>query len=149
MSGDDLSGTTNARLSRLEAKYDELSRAVSSAVMTIDRVETNQKHAEELSKVRFGALDLSVGLVATNTNTIGSKLDSFITRFEGLMTGEVQTTQIRKYIEWQDGMEKFRDDQAVRNGRIDLIAKLVYGLVGGNIVAIISAIIFLAMGNHL
>lgn len=142
-------GTTNARLSRLEAKYDDLAKQVEGAVNTITRVELNQTHAEELNKLRFGALDTAVG-------TLTSDLKGFMGRIEGIISGDVDTAQSRAgrelvtdYQQWRATTDSRLDAQDVRNGRIDLVAKVVWGLVGGNIVAIIGFIAFLATGHRI
>src|SRR4051812_5309543 len=139
-------GTTNARLSRLEAKYDELAKQLGSAVATIDRVESNQQHAEELNKLRFTALDTSVGTLSTD-------LKGFMSRIEGLISGEVRLPQqeriMAEYLAFKDDTETRLDLQDVRNGRIDLIGKVVWGLVGGNIVAIVGFVVWVAQGNKI
>jgi hypothetical protein len=132
-------GTTNARLSRLETKYDEL-------VQTVARVELNQKHAEELNRLRFDALDL-------NQKTLTTQVSEFIKRIDGLISGETEMPRQRDlmadWVKWRGEVEADREAQAVRNGRIDLVAKVVYGLVGGNVVAIAGAILWVASGNHI
>ena len=137
-------GTTNARLSRLEAKYDDLAKQVEGAVHTIARVEDNQKHAEELNKLRFGALDTAVSTLTTD-------LKGFMGRIEGIISGDVQTAQSRQgaelvadYQRWRAATDTRLDAQDVRNGQLNLIGKVVWGLVGGNIVAIVGFIYFLA-----
>ena len=141
--------TTNARLSRLEAKYDDLAKQVEGAVHTIARVEQNQTHAEELNKLRFGALDTAV-------STLSSDLKGFMARIDGILTGDVETAQSRQgrelivdYQKWRAATDGRLDAQDVRNGRLDLVAKVVWGLVGGNIVAIIGFVIWLASGRSL
>src|SRR6478752_4035051 len=76
------------RMDRMEAAHDALGREVASLSDTIQRVELNQQHAYELNDLRFKSLDTAVG-------AIGTKLDSFMARMEGIITGEVQTAQAK------------------------------------------------------
>ena len=142
-SGADLS----RRMDRLEANHETLTREVSSLTSTVSRVEINQAHAEELNKLRFGALDTSVA-------NLGNDLRGFMARIEGMLDGTVQTTASRQgaelvadYQRWRAATDDRLDEQDVRNGKVDLVAKVVYGLLAGNIVAIIGFIAWLASGR--
>jgi hypothetical protein len=146
MSDEQSPGTTNARLSRLEAKYDDLAKQVEGAVSTITRVELNQTHAEELNKLRFGSLDSAVG-------SLSADLKGFMTRIDGLVSGEQTTAQGRQmldeYMKFKTNTERRLDEQDVRNGQISLVARVTWGLLGANVIAIISAILYVATGNHI
>ena len=94
------------RVERLEAKQDELAADVTSLKGTVSRVETNQLHASELNKLRFDALDASI-------QSSTAKLDQFMTRIEGLISGDVQTNQTREaaailadYHRWRQSVEE-------------------------------------------
>lgn len=136
---DEQPGTTNARLSRLETKYDELIR-------TVDRVEQSQTHANELNKLRFDGLELG-------QKGIAAQMGAFISRIDALISGETEMPRQRDlmadWARWRAEVDQDREGQAVRNGRIDLVGKVVWALVGGNIVAITAAILFIATGHHL
>jgi hypothetical protein len=77
-SGADLS----RRIERLEHKYDEVA-------LVVARVEANQQHAEELNRERFEGVKQAI-------HVNSAKLDAFIARVEGMISGEVQTTATRQ-----------------------------------------------------
>lgn len=111
------------RLDRLEINHEQLAKDVSTLSGTIQRVEQNQTHLEELNRLRFNALDTSVG-------TLTSKLDNFIARVEGLITGEVQTPQMRSgeelvadYRRWRESVDKSINELVDHQGQQELLAK--------------------------
>ena len=121
------------RIERLEAGYAGLAA-------TVERVELNQRHAEDINKLRFDALDMTV-------KQMGSDLKGFMARIEGILSGEVQTSASREgrelveeYQAWRKGVDADRQAQAVRNGRLDLIGKIVVLLATGNIVTAVIAV---------
>lgn len=81
---------------------DALERNHGDLSLTVARVEQNQKHAEELNKLRFDALEASV-------RSLGSQLSEFMKRIEGIITGEIQLPAQR------DLLQEYRD----RNKRVD------------------------------
>lgn len=132
------------RMDRMEEKYDDLAREVASLTGTVARVELNQAHQAELSKQSFAALDRGLDVV-------GGKLDAFITRVNGLISGEIRLPQndalMADWREWRNGVENKLElseaklgEQAVLNGQVRLSANLLKILVGGNVVAIIGVI---------
>lgn len=147
----------------METRQDGMETELRTLAATVGRVETNQNHAEELNKLRFASLETSV-------NGIAAQLAAFISRMEGIITGEVQTAQTRQgaeimadYMRWRKEVDADRvniwskekkqeiesrlDAQDIRNGRIDLVARVVWGLLGGNVVVIITFIAWLAVGR--
>jgi len=127
-------------MDRMEEKHDDLAREVGALTTTVGRVELNQRHAEELNTLRFGALDTAV-------KSIDETLGRFMGRIEGFISGEVETTQARA------GREMVRDYEAWRekvNGRLEahdkfetqgrLLGRIAVLLVASNVIAIIAAI---------
>lgn len=128
------------RMDRLEQNHEALVGQVVSLAGTVARVELNQQHAEELNKLRFGALDQAVGSIA-------EKLDTFMARVEGVITGEVQTAQSRRgqelvadYQQWRAGVEDRLDkhDRFETQGR--LLGRIAVLMVTSNLIAIIAAV---------
>ena len=146
---DEPTGTTNARLSRLEAKYDDLAKQVEGAVHTIARVEQNQTHAEELNKLRFSSLDTAVGGLSMD-------LKGFMARIDGIMSGEVQTQQTRQsaelvadYQAWRKEVDADRDQQAVLNGQMKLLGRIAILLtIGGGITTLCSVVALAVTLSH-
>jgi len=144
------------RMDRMEQKHEDLAREVGVLSSTVARVEQNQTHAAELNKLRFDSLDTGIGGVKDT-------LDRFMGRVEGIITGEIQTAQtktgqelVADYVkwrketderlsrtsspEWRGQIEERLDAQDVRNGKLDLLGRMVVILVGGNALAIFAAI---------
>ena len=144
----------------MEAAHDSLAREVSSLSDTIQRVELNQQHAYELNDLRFKSLDVAVG-------TIGTKLDAFMGRIEGIITGEVQTAQakngerlvedyyewrksvdaripdpneVTEYRQWRKDVDTRMDQQDVLSTQVRFLGKLVIFATSGGVIAIITAV---------
>lgn len=71
--------------------------------LTVERVESNQKHAEELNKLRFDNLDKT-------TATLSADIKGWMTRMEGIFTGDLQTAAARDL--------KAAKEQAQRDGAV-------------------------------
>lgn len=132
---DDPKPTTDTarRLDRIEAKYDDLSGRVDGLAGTVERVELNQKHAEELNRLRFDALDAAQK--ATHED-----LKQFMRRIEGIITGEVQLPSavegkalVDDYKRWRGGVDTTLTQTRLL-GRIAVILA-TSGVVSGAIAA--------------
>jgi hypothetical protein len=97
-SGADLS----RRMDRIEQRQDSIEQEMHSLATTVGRVEQNQAHATELNKLRFDALDAGI-----RGNT--ARLDAFIARIEGIITGEIDTQQGRQGRELIADYQRWRD----------------------------------------
>ena len=82
----------------MEQRQDTLESKVTDLAAIVSRVETNQSHATELSKLRFDALDNGLG-------SLTGQLKDFIKRMEGLISGEIQTAAGRQML---DEYNRFR-----------------------------------------
>jgi hypothetical protein len=127
-------------MDRMEEKHDDLAREVQGLTATVARVELNQTHAAELNTLRFSALDTAVG-------GIGGKLDNFINRIEGIVSGEIVTAQsksgaemVEDYRTWRSGVEDRLDrhDKFETQGR--LLGRIAVLLVTSNLIAFVAAI---------
>lgn len=131
----------------MEKKHDELAKEVVSLTKIVNRVEQNQEHATELNKLRFDALDLGV-------KSVSGQLTDFIRRIDGVLTGEIETTQTRAgreviedYKEWRGEVDHRLDDQDVLNGQVRLLGRLAVILIGSNALTIIGAVAYY-VSNH-
>lgn len=127
-------------MDRMEEKHDDLAREVQGLTATVARVELNQKHAEELNTLRFTALDTALG-------SLSGKLDAFMGRVEGIVSGEIETAQSRTGAELVDDYRKWRDevddrldthDKFETQGR--LLGRIAVLLVTSNLIAFVAAI---------
>jgi hypothetical protein len=91
---------SNADLSR---RVERLEGQMSVLSLTVERVEANQNHAEELNKLRFDGLDRSL-------TGLAGEVKAWMTRMEGVFTGEVQTAASRDL--------KAAKEQAEREGAL-------------------------------
>jgi hypothetical protein len=128
------------RMDRMEEKHDDLASEVRGLTATVARVELNQGHAEEVNRLRFGALDTAI-------NGVGTKLEAFMGRIEGIITGEIQTAQsktgtemVEDYRKWRTDVEQRLDnhDKFETQGR--LLGRIAVLLVTSNVIAIVAAI---------
>lgn len=94
------------RMDRLEQNHETLSKEVANLTSTVSLVEANQRHADELHKLRFDALD-------SGLTSLRADLKGFMARVEGLISGEVQTPQTRQgqelvadYQRWRTSVEE-------------------------------------------
>lgn len=119
----------------LSRRMDRIEEAHASLATTVARVELNQQHAEELNKLRFSALDAAVGNVA-------GKLDSFMARVEGIITGEVETNQTRQgralvedYTQWRETVEARLDSADTLATQVRLLGRMAVLLPVGSIIS--------------
>lgn len=110
------------RVDRLERNLEELSRDFAQLTGTVNRVEANQNHAEELNKLRFTALDTSVSSLSTD-------LKGFMARVEALITGEADTAASREgralvadYHAWRREIQEQVDANTDRISQTDAVA---------------------------
>jgi len=99
----------------------------------VARLSQNQDHATELSKLRFDALE-------TGQRAIGAQLTEFMKRIEGVMTGEVQTEQMRQGRELVEDYQSWRRDVDGDRARLSLLGRLAIIALGGNALAIAAAV---------
>lgn len=128
------------RMDKIEARHETLETEVRNLTVTVGRVETNQAHAEELNKLRFDSQK-------TSLDTLGAKLDQFIARIDGIISGEVQTAQTRQgqellaeWTEWRkETSEKLsQHDEFQTQGK--LLGRIVAFIGIGNVIAIVAAL---------
>ena len=141
------------RMDRMEAKHEDLAKEVASLSSVVARVEQNQSHATELSKLRFDALD--AGLHAVSENLV-----QFQKRIEGILTGEVRTAQqaqgeaiVADYQKWRTSVDAFIDEQTIRNARqagavATIGASRAFVLMLAAIIAPAATIIALVLNNR-
>lgn len=128
------------RMDAMEKKHEELAKEVASLAGTVARVEQNQVHAAELNKLRFDALDLSIG-------NVGATLERFMGRINAIVAGEVKMPQaeegerlVADYQAWRKEVDTDREEQAVLNGQVRLLGKLAVILVTSQVLAIVAAL---------
>lgn len=145
------------RMDRMEISHEALAREVGVLTTTISRVEMNQNHAEELNKLRFDALGNTLSGIET-------KIGTFITRVEGILSGEISTAQskvnqdlLSDYRQWRgrvdaalsgiDDYEKFRDgtnerlEEAIElRTQVRLLGRIAIFATGGSLLGTILAI---------
>lgn len=128
------------RMDRMEENHANLAREVGTLAGTVARVELNQKHAEELNKLRFDALDTAI-------KAIDGTLERFMGRINAIVTGEVKLPQaaqgermVAEYLEWRKGVDTRLDNQDVLNGQVKLLGRLALLLVPSNLIAVAAAI---------
>lgn len=117
----------------LARRVDRVETNVANLQGTVSEVVLNQRHAEELNRLRFTALDSSVA-------SVGVTLTTFITRMESILSGETQTTVSR-------AEEQAEEDLLAWRGRVNdfmtqgrLIGTLVKVAVAGNAIALLAGI---------
>ncbi len=132
------------RMDRMEQKHEELAKEVTALTATVGRVEQNQTHVAELNRLRFDALD-------TGQKSLAAQLTDFIRRVEGMISGEVETTQARQgrelvtdYQHWRATVEDRLDSHDTFETQGRLLGRITLVLIGGNAIAIIAAIAAIA-----
>lgn len=124
----------------MEARQDEQAKQIGSLAATIDRVEENQRHAEELNKLRFAALDTSV-------STLTADLKGFMSRIESLITGETQTTQQRQLFEehnrWRASVEERLEESGELSTQVRLLGRVAVFVTGGSLIGVLAAVVAL------
>lgn len=121
------------RMDRMEQRQDSIETEVRTLAATVSRVELNQQHSTELSKLRFDAID-------NGMRSGFSELGAFQTRIEGMLDGSIQTQQQRQgaemvadYLAWRKNVDAF-----MTQGRF--LGRLAVLLVSTNIIAIVVAV---------
>ena len=128
-SGADLS----RRIERLEHKYDDLAA-------TINRVELNQQHGEELNRLRFASLEQAIQASSKDISGVRTDLEGFMARIEGLISGEIQTTATRQGAELVADYQKWRRDVDADRSRLSLLGRLAVLLVTSQLLTVAAAV---------
>jgi hypothetical protein len=105
-------------MDRMETKHEDLAKEVATLTATTGQVVLNQQHGEELNTLRFKSLD---GAVAG----IGTDLKGFMTRMEGIISGEVTTTQGRAGQEMVADFVRWRKETDARLTIIEDVPTLI------------------------
>lgn len=121
------------RMDRMEQRQEGFDQRLSSLAASVARVEQNQDHASELNKLRFDALDAGM-------RSLQIQLADFIKRVEGLVSGEVQTEQMRQGREMVADYQRWRDQVDADRAKLALLGRLAVLLVSSNVLAIAAAI---------
>lgn len=128
------------RMDKLESNHDSLRQEVSGLKSTVERVELNQKHAEEVNALHFAALN-------TGLTTMSGKFDAFVTRIDGIIAGEIQTAQsqqgqkiLAEYLEWRKSVELEMEESRDFRTQTKTIGNIIKLLVAGNTIAIIAGV---------
>lgn len=121
------------RMDRMEQRQEGFDQRLSSLAASVARVEQNQDHASELNKLRFDALDAGM-------RSLQIHLADFIKRVEGLVSGEVQTEQMRQGREMVADYQRWRDQVDADRAKLALLGRLAVLLVSSNVLAIAAAI---------
>lgn len=100
---------------------------------TVARVEINQTHAEELNKLRFGALDTSV-------SNLGTDLKAFMARIEGMISGEVETVQSREGREIVADYQRWRATIDAHVTRVTFLGRIAVIVLGGQALLILASL---------
>lgn len=133
-------------MDRMEQNHEQVTRDLASLTGTVTRVELNQTHADELNKVRFASLDRSV-------EGVSGKLDAFMSRIEGIITGEIQLPMAREYDErrkdlaaWRDGVDGRLDGHDKFETQARLLGRLAIVLLTTNVISVVVAAIAFVRG---
>jgi hypothetical protein len=147
-SGADLS----RRLEKVELNHESLAKEVAGLTSTVNQVELNQRHAEELNKLRFGSLDQAIITLRGEVAAVGGDLKGFMSRIEGLITGETELPQQRALMadwsSWRKDVDEDREGQRVLNGQMKLLGRLAVLLVTSNVLTVVGAAYALLSGHH-
>ena len=116
------------RIERLEHKYDEIAAVVV-------RVEVNQQHSEELNRLRFASLEQAIGSTGRDVAKVGTDLEGFMARIEGLISGEIQTNASRQGAELVADYQRWRREVDTDRARISFLGRIAVLLVTSNLLA--------------
>lgn len=134
------------RMERIEHRQDDQAKQIADLSNAVAQVGQNVAHQNQLYERDFKSLNEGMA-------RLGTQFTNFSNRMESLLTGETTTAQGREmldaYRKFKDSTETRLDEQDVRNGKLDLIGRLVYALVVLNAAAIVGFIAWLATGHHL
>jgi hypothetical protein len=117
----------------LERSHTEQAKEIASLHTAISRVEASFVTFEKVSEMQFKSLDSSI-------TALRSTVEPFMRRIDGMLTGEVETSQQRDgrreledYRKWRDGVDDF-----ISSART--IGNVTKFLVGGQVLTIFVAI---------
>jgi hypothetical protein len=100
------------RMDRMEQRQDKMEASLNELQVVTARVESNQKHADEIAGLRHDALK-------TGLDALGNTVGIFITRIEGIIDGSIQTTQTRQAQEIMAAYVQFRDKTLERLDNVE------------------------------
>lgn len=121
----------------LSRRMDALERNHNTLAGTVQLIEANQRHAEELNKMRFESLETAV-------KGVGTDLKGFMLRIEGMISGEVETVQSREGRALVADYKKWREKVDTTLDQVRLMGRLGVLLVTSNLLAIAAAIYAIA-----
>lgn len=139
----------------LSFRVERLERDLSSLTGTVSLIERNQQHAEQLNKLRFDSLDKVV-------DALHGDLKAWMTRMEGVFTGEVQTAAARDlktakdtaeregatvmadWTRWRAEVDDDREHAVVMAGQLSLLGKMVIVVFGSSALALLAGLYALA-----
>lgn len=123
------------RMDRMETRQDTMESKVTDLTAVVTRVEQNQNHVAELNKLRFDALD-------TGVKTVDTKVSAFITRMEGLLTGEVQSHATEEYAKFRNSTESRLEAIEDRAMRVDARNQGIFATFTGSkaVILVIAAL---------
>lgn len=135
----------------MEQRQDSQETQLRDMAAVVSRVELNQGHQLEVSKLRFDAIDIMMKTQAETEKGLDAKLTAFMLRIDSLMSGETQTAMTRDILAdyakrnsdlaiWQKEVDDDREEGKVFHAQVALLGKLAYILVSTNIVAVVIAI---------
>lgn len=128
-SGADLS----RRMERIEARQDEQAREQADLKSAVARVEQSIVHQNQLYERDFKSLNESVG-------RMGSVLDKFMARMEGLIDGSIETTQTRQGRELVEDYQDWRREVDADRTRIHFLGRVVTFLLTTNVLALAAGL---------
>ena len=127
-------GTTaslEVRVARLEAQYDRIDAKVDDLGAVVARVELNQKHSEEVAKLRYDGLD-------SGLRTLTSKTETFIDRIDKMISGEVPNRnaerQLEEWTEWRKTVNQGLGQSGELRTQMRLLGRLAIFLTGGSLI---------------
>lgn len=121
----------------LSRRMDALEKNHNSLAGTVQLIEQNQRHAEELNKMRFDSLETAV-------KGVGTDLKGFMARIEGMISGEIDTAQSREGRAILADYKKWREEVDTTLDQVRFLGRLSVLLVSSNVLAIVAAIVALA-----
>jgi hypothetical protein len=131
-------------MDRLETAHEALVVQVSGLSTTIARVEQNQTHSEELEKLRWDALNLSLNQMDARVQRQTERLTAFIERIDKILSGEIITARssemLAEYKEWHDSVEERFGEANTLAVQVKLLGRLAMLLVGGSIITTTVAV---------
>ena len=135
------------RMDRMELRQDNAENRLTELTASVTRIELNQSHATELSKLRFDSLD-------TGLNALKLQVSDFSKRFEGIMSGDIETPQLRQqrdllanWSQWRHEVDELHDAREVERAKNEGVVIALRGLKGALIaVAVVAGPVIAVVG---